>query len=112
MAQVAREIYVINYRLVDASGACNEATGYPKVIDSHQNSEDLEKAFNKAYKEYNLAVAGMYDATTRPQQVVTMTRMSDGVVIESKMVIRGPLTWNVPDPEPEPEPEPENGGEE
>ena len=58
MAQVLpREIYVIGFKVVDASGVYNEASGYPKVVDSHQNNEDLEKTFNKAYKEYEAELA-------------------------------------------------------
>ena len=105
MAQVAREIYTIGYIIVDASGGYSIPTGYPMKVDSHQNNDDLDKTHDKAYKEFHAAISGAYNATTRPIQIINMIRVSDGVEIESKKIIRGPLVWNTPEPEPEPEPE-------
>ena len=105
MAQVAREIYTIGFLIVDASGGYSIPTGYPMKVDSHQNNDDLTRTYNKAYKEFYAAVSTAYNAETRPIQIVNMIRVSDGVEIESKKIIRGPLVWNTPEPEPEPEPE-------
>ena len=44
-----REIYVVNAKVVDASGGYNDVSGYPASFDSHTNSDDLEKTEAKAY---------------------------------------------------------------
>ena len=47
-----REIYEVYAKVVDANGAYNTLSGYPKVFDSHQNNDDLEKVM----EEWALAV--------------------------------------------------------
>ncbi len=103
-----REIYVVNAKVVDASGAYNDVSGYPASFDSHTNSDNLEKTEAKAYASYHAACTAAYTARAngRPLTVVSLFQMSVGMTIESKLIGIMP---ELPDPEPEPEP---NGGEE
>lgn len=109
-----REIYVVNAKVVDASGGYNDLTGYPQSFDSHQNGDDCEKAKNKAYAAFESAgSAGHLAANSgRPLTIVSLLRVNDGVQLEKKAIGAIPDIV-VPDPEPEPEPEEEveNGGE-
>ena len=99
-----REIYEVSAKVVDASGAYNNLTGYPKSFDSHQNNDDLDKARNKAYAEFDAAGSAGYTAAAngRPLTIVSLVRISDGLQIEKKCIGGMP---ELPDPEPEPEPE-------
>ena len=110
-----REIYFVNAKVVDASGAYNDIPGYPISFDSHQNNDDIDKAEAKAYASYHSACSAgnTAKASGRPLTIVTLTRVSDGMQIESTAIGKMP-EWPDPQPEPEPEPEPEesSGGEE
>ncbi len=99
-----REIYEVNAKVVDASGGYNNLPEYPKSFDSHQNSDSLDKARNKAYASYADACSAGYLAANsgRPLTIVTLTRISDGMQLEKTSIGKMP---ELPDPEP-------NGGEE
>ena len=105
-----REIYLVNAKVVDASGAYNDVSGYPISFDSHQNNDNIEKAEAKAYASYYSACSAGETARSngRPLTVVTLTQMSTGMQIEGKRIGKMP---ELPDPEPETEEE-QNGGEE
>ena len=94
-----REIYEVNAKVVDASGGYNNLTGYPKSFDSHQNSDNLDTAKNKAYSSYADACSAGYLAANsgRPLTIVTLTRVSDGLQIEKTNIGNMP---ELPDPEP------------
>lgn len=101
-----REIYVVNAKVVDASGAYSDLTGYPVSFDSHHNYDDIEKTEAKAMASfYSACSAGSTaKANGRPLTVVTIMRMSDGMQVDGKRIGKMP---ELPDPEPEPEQEPE-----
>ena len=105
-----REIYEVIAKVVDASGAYNNLTGYPKSFDSHQNEDNLDKAMNKAYAAYNDASSAGYTAANsgRPLTIAMLVRVSDGMALEKIRIGKMP---ELPDPNPEPvEPsEPEEG---
>ena len=105
-----REIYEVNAKVVDASGAYNNVTGYPVSFDSHTLGDDLEKAEARAYASFYSACSAGETARSngRPLTVVTLMQMSTGMQIEGKRIGKMP---ELPDPEPEPEEE-QNGGEE
>ena len=63
-----REIYEVYAKVIDANGAYNTLSGYPKVYDSHQNDDDCEKARSKAYAEYHTVLGTMYSRTDRQKQ--------------------------------------------
>ena len=94
-----REIYEVSAKAVDASGGYNNLSGYPISFDSHQNSDSIDKARNKAYASYNDACSAGYTAANsgRPLTVVTLTRISDGVQMEKTSIGKIP---ELPDPEP------------
>jgi hypothetical protein len=101
-----REIYEVTAKVVDASGAYNNLTGYPKSTDSHQNNDDLTKAYNKACADYHDACKSGYTAAAsgRPLTIVSLLRVSDGRQLMKEQIGSMP---ELPDPEPE-----EEGGEE
>ena len=106
-----REIYEVTAKVVDASGAYNSLSGFPKSFDSHQNNDDLDKTRNKAYAAFDDAGSQGYTAGAngRPLTIVSLLRISDGLQIEKKCIGKMP---QLPEPEPEPEEEQEqNGGE-
>ena len=102
-----REIYLVNAKVVDASGGYNDVSGYPISFDSHTNNDNLEKTEAKAYASYYSACSAGETARAngRPLTVVTLTRISTGTMIESTRI------GNMPDL-PDPEHEENNGGEE
>lgn len=104
---IKREIYEVSAKAVDASGGYNNLSGYPISFDSHQNNDDIDKAFNKAMESYAAAESAGYKAAQsgRPLTIVSIVRISDGKQLEKKCIGKMPDII-VPDPEPE-----QNGGE-
>lgn len=90
-----REIYEVYAKVVDANGAYNTLSGYPKVYDSHQNDDDCEKARLKAYGEYHSVLGAMYSRTDRQCQVAMIIRANDGLQIEKTSI--GAIA-DLPDP--------------
>ena len=81
-----REIYEVYAKVIDANGTYNTLTGYPKVFDSHQNNDDVEKAKSKAYGEYHTVLGTMYTRTDRQGQFAMIIRASDGLQIEKTCI--------------------------
>lgn len=104
-----REIYIVNAKVVDASGGYNDVSGYPISFDSHHNNDSIENTEAKAYASYYSACSAGETARSngRPLTVVTLTQMSTGMQIEGKRIGAMPEL-----PDPEPEPKEDNGGEE
>ena len=103
-----REIYEVNAKVVDASGAYNNVTGYPVSFDSHTLGDDCDKANARAYASYYSACSAGETARSngRPLTIVTLTSINSGVQIEGKRIGQMP---ELPDPVVE---EPVEGGEE
>ena len=114
-----REVYEVSAKVVDASGGYNNLTGYPQSFDSHQNSDNCDKAYFKAMAAYSDAEKAGYTAAQsgRPLTIVSLLRVSDGMQLKKTCIGKIPMIEvEVPDPEPEVEPESnaepeENGGE-
>ena len=98
-----REIYEVYAKVVDANGAYNTLSGYPKVFDSKLYNNDLNKTLLRAQGEYHDTIGAMCKRDDRQLQTVLLLR-SDGLVIDYMPI--GKLA-DLPDPEPEPEEEPE-----
>ena len=81
-----REIYEVTAKIVDANGAYNTLSGYPKTFDSKNYSNDLEKTKNRAYGEFHSVLGTMFTRDDRQLQLAILTRMSDGVQIEAERV--------------------------
>lgn len=90
-----REIYEVYAKIVDANGAYNTLSGYPKVYDSHQYSDDCEKARSRAYGEFHNVLGTMYPRDDRQCQFAMILRANDGMQIE-KVCIGG--VADLPDP--------------
>lgn len=93
-----REIFEVYAKVVDANGAYNTVTGYPKVFDSKNYGNDIEKAKNRALSEYHSALEGMYKADTRQVQFAMILQASTGNQIYLERI--GEFA-ELPDPEPE-----------
>ena len=104
-----REIYEVHLAYVNADGyhASDPAVDgktYPRIVDSRNNDNDLEKTLKKALGFLGAAESFL---STRDDQVsyCYIIRVSDGYQIE-KRVFGKIANIVIPDPEPEPEPEP------
>lgn len=90
-----REIFEVYAKVVDANGAYNTLSGYPKVFDSHTYNDDINKARKRAYGEYYEALGAMCKRDDRQQQIAMILRGSDGVQIETSAL--GTIA-DLPDP--------------
>lgn len=81
-----REIFEVYAKIVDANGAYNTLTGYPKVFDSHSFNDDIEKARQRAYGEWHECLGAMCKRDDRQLQLAMILRASDGIVIESTVL--------------------------
>ena len=79
---IQREIYQVIANIVDANGTFNALTGYPKIFDSKNYDNDLDKTMQRAYGQWHQALADMSKVDTRELQVASIIRMSDGVQVE------------------------------
>lgn len=92
-----REIFEVYAKVIDANGAYNTLSGYPKTFDSKNYDNDIEKAKNRALSEYHSALEGMYKADTRQVQFAMILQASTGNQIYLERI--GELA-ELPDPEP------------
>ena len=90
-----RAIFEVYAKVVDANGSYNTLSGYPKVFDSKQLDNDVNKARNKAYGALYECLGSMYKADTRQIQFAMIIDASTGLQIELKRV--GDLA-ELPDP--------------
>ena len=90
-----REIYEVYAKVIDANGAYNTLSGYPKVFDSHQNNDNLAKAKARAYGEFHEVLGAMYKRDDRQGQIAMIIRANDGMQIE-KVCLGG--VADLPDP--------------
>jgi len=78
-----REIFEVYAKVVDANGAYNTLSGYPKVFDSRSYEGDIEKTRRRAEGEFSETWGAMCKRDDRQVQTV-MLLTSDGVLLESK----------------------------
>ena len=93
---MVRAIYEVYAKVVDANGAYNTLTGYPKVFDSKNLGNDVTKAFNRAKGEFCNALSSMYTADTRQAQFAMILDAATGLQIDSAYI--GALA-ELPEPE-------------
>lgn len=98
---MTRAIYEVYAKVVDANGAYNTLSGYPKVFDSRSYNGDVEKTLQRAKGEFHETFGAMCKRDDRQQQMVVLMT-SAGQPIERQVI--GSIA---PDPDPEPEVEPE-----
>lgn len=90
-----REIYEVTAKIIDANGAFNTLSGYPKTFDSRNYQNDLDKTYMRAEGEWHSAMSAMSTRDDRLEQIAMVIRISDGVQI---MVGRYGEMPEVPDP--------------
>jgi len=56
---MVREIYEVYAKVVDANGAYNTLSGYPKVFDSRSYSNDIDKALKRARGGFHEVIGEM-----------------------------------------------------
>lgn len=95
---MARQIFIVDARVVDQNGTFNHISGYPKVFDSNGYQNDIEKARRRAEGDMSEAWGAMCKVDTRQVQTVTLETM-DGFLLEKKS------SGSFPADEPEPEAE-------
>ena len=81
-----REIYEVHANVVDANGAYNKLSGYPKSFDSKNYENDLEITRQRAYGQYHEALGAMCKVDTRQVQFAYILRVSDGLQIEKTVI--------------------------
>ena len=90
-----RKIFEVYAKVVDANGAYNTLSGYPKAFDSRNYNNDIDKTLARAKGEYHDTLGAMYKRDDRQLQTVLLMA-ADGFVIESAHI--GEIAS---DPEPE-----------
>lgn len=95
-----RQIYEVYVKIVDANGAYNTLPGYPKVFDSHQYNDDIDKTLKRAKGEFHDTIGTLSKRDDRQLQMV-LIMTADGFQVEDPWV-DGKIA-DLPDPEPEPE---------
>lgn len=78
-----RAIYEVYAKVVDANGAYNTLSGYPKVFDSNSYSGDTDKALKRAKAEFHECIGAMFKRDDRQiQTVILMTARGQVVMCE------------------------------
>lgn len=92
-----RQIFIVDAHIVDANGAFNYLSGYPKSFDSNNYNGDVEKAKLRAIGEASEAFGAMCKRDDRQLQAVVVMTV-DGFIIDNRHI--GKLA-DQPDPEQE-----------
>ena len=90
-----REIFEVHAKIVDANGTYNSLSGYPKVYDSRNYGNDIDKTLQRARGGWHEALEAMSKIDTRQVQEAYIIRVSDGLQIEIEKI--GKLA-ELPDP--------------
>ena len=98
---MTRNVFEVYATVVDANGAYNTLSGYPKRFDSRSYSGDTEKALKRARGEFYDTIGAMCKRDDRQLQTVILMQ-ANGQIIDRQSI--GAIT---PDPDPEPEVEQE-----
>lgn len=93
---MTRNIFEVYAKVVDANGAYNTLSGYPKTFDSRSYSGDIDKALQRAKGEFYETIGAMCKRDDRQLQTVILMS-ADGFVIDSQHL--GAIAED-PDPEP------------
>jgi len=80
---MAREIYEVTAKVVDANGAYNTLSGYPKVFDSRSYGGDTEKTHRRAEGEFSETWGAMCKRDDRKMQTVILMS-ADGFVLDRR----------------------------
>lgn len=104
---MVRNIFEVYAKIIDANGSYNTLSGYPKIFDSRNYNNDVDKTLQRAKGEFHDTFGAMCKRDDRKMQMVLLMT-AIGQIIDREFIGTIP---EEPDPEPEPEPEPEGEGE-
>ena len=80
-----RQIFEVYAKVVDANGAYNTLSNYPKVFDSRSYNDDVDKALLRARGEFHETIGAMCKRDDRQLQTVILMS-ADGFVIERECI--------------------------
>lgn len=111
---MARNIIIVNANQVVVSenhplGLFSTMSGFPKIYDSVNFSDDIEATMKAAKSAYYDQLSKNYSYTNRAMTTVTL-EMANGQQILRESIGGFPVIEPEPTPTPEPEPEPEEEG--
>jgi hypothetical protein len=79
---MARTILEVDATIVDANGAFNHITNYPKRFDSNSYEGDLEGTMKRAKAEYHSTLSSMYgNQAGRQIQTVVLRNVRGDVIL-------------------------------
>jgi len=80
---MARQIFKVDAFIVDANGTYAMLSGYPKIFDSRNYQDDIDKAQRRADGDMSEAWGAMCKNDTRQIQTVVLSTV-DGFQIEKR----------------------------
>lgn len=86
---MARVIYEVTAKVIDANGNFSTLSGYPKVFDSRSYQNDTDKTYRRAEGEFYDVWADMCKRDDRMMQTVMMTT-ADGFMVMNRSEGRFP----------------------
>ena len=80
-----RQIFEVYAKVIDANGAYNTLSGYPKTFDSRSYENDIDKALKRATGEFFETYGAMCKRDDRQlQMVILMT--ADGYIVRKESI--------------------------
>ena len=80
-----RQIFEVYAKVVDATGAYNTLSGYPKAFDSRSYGGDIDKTLKRATGEFCETFGAMCKNDSRQLQTVILMS-ADGFVIRKETI--------------------------
>ena len=80
-----RQIFEVYAKVVDANGAYNTLSGYPKVFDSKLYDNDIGKALQRARGAYYETIGAMCKRDDRQLQTAILM-YADGQIVEQASI--------------------------
>ena len=80
-----RQIFEVYAKVVDATGAYNTLSGYPKAFDSRSYEGDIDKTLKRATGEFCETFGAMCKNDSRQLQTVILMS-ADGFVIRKETI--------------------------
>lgn len=81
-----RDIFEVYAKVVDANGAYNTLSGYPKVFDSKNYDNNSQTAHDRAYGEYHSVLGTMYTRSDRQVQIAMIIHANTGLQVEMTLI--------------------------
>ena len=108
-----RQIFEVHATIVDATGARNDLSGFPKIFDSknQQFNDNIDACLQRAEAEAYKTFGDMLMVTTRQLQTVILQTTDGRQILKLSRGALAPVERTVPDPEPEQTPEEPGEGE-